>query len=206
MNETTDNARPFAPGPPPGGAARYLSQGWLVLALALCFGGALAGVEARLKGRIERNKAEFIRRAVLGIVPQAASAEQVGLGGMDAYMVFGPDGRHVGWAVPGAGEGYAGRIELLVGLDASGERLTGLAVVQQRETPGLGNKIEGEKFTRRFAGLDARREVSVTKAAPSGNEIAPVTSATVSSRSVCDIVNRAVRAFRRAHAASREQD
>ena len=34
----------------------YIGQAWLVLALALCFGAALAGVESALKGRITANK------------------------------------------------------------------------------------------------------------------------------------------------------
>ena len=40
-----------------------------------------------------------------------------------------------------ARDGYNGDIQLLVGLSASGE-ITGVRVVQHRETPGLGDKID----------------------------------------------------------------
>ena len=39
----------------------YIGQAWLVLALALCFGAALAGVESALKDRIEPDHHRALR-------------------------------------------------------------------------------------------------------------------------------------------------
>ena len=43
-----------------------------------------------------------------------------------------------------SGQGYAGEIHLILGLDAKGEIL-GVRVLSHAETPGLGDKIEAEK-------------------------------------------------------------
>jgi electron transport complex protein RnfG len=48
----------------------------------------------------------------------------------------------IAWEI--SGQGYAGEIRLILGLDASGEIL-GVRVLSHAETPGLGDKIEAEK-------------------------------------------------------------
>jgi electron transport complex protein RnfG len=67
-------------------------------------------------------------------------------------------------------------------------------VIENVETPGLGNKIEGPEWAGQYEGLDARRAVKVEKRPPiSGqNEIQAITGATWSSRYVTEIVNEAL--------------
>jgi electron transport complex protein RnfG len=74
----------------------------------------------------------------------------------NAIRVDGSDGRpliiyramkdqHItGFAWRATAQGYAGAIDLLLGIDASGE-LLGVRVLAHAETPGLGDKIEVEK-------------------------------------------------------------
>lgn len=52
------------------------------------------------------------------------------------------------------GSGYAGRIKLMLGVDAEG-RVLGVRVLSHKETPGLGDKIEVKKgdWILRFDGL-----------------------------------------------------
>lgn len=81
---------------------------------------------------------------------------------------------------------YAGPIELLVGVDVSG-RITGVRVLEHRETPGLGDKIERRKsdwiaaFTHRAlddppdGGWATRRD---------GGAFDALTAATITSRAV----------------------
>jgi electron transport complex protein RnfG len=196
----------------------YLKQAWLVLILALTFGGALAGVYLGLNERIERNKRnetyneipKLIRVVSGGVQRRANDVEQLKgkIAGMTVYKAYWaprqgqgtttrPQRRHIGWVLKTAGLGYADRIELLVGLDAPAETILGISVLEQKETPGLGDKIRSG-WNRQFAGKRATQDLVVVKGKPSGNEIAAISGATVSSSSVSRIVNKAVIEFRNA--------
>ena len=177
----------------------YLGQAWLVLVLALCFGAALAGVELGLRDRIEANKLAETMKRVPELVPNAKTGTRVDIGRYPVYVVSGADERHVGWVIKAAGMGFSDRIELLIGLDRQAERITGLWVLDQKETPNLGSRIEEEAFRRPFYGgeLSSRERVMAVKGAPTGpNQIDAINGATVSSESVCEIVNGALRELR----------
>jgi len=106
------------------------------------------------------------------------------------YRVHGAGGRPAGWAVPARTEqGYGGRIELMVGLDPAGAKITGLQVIAANETPGLGDNIRGQ-WAGQFAGKPADRSLTVVKGREaSGPEIEAITGATISSEAVTGAVN-----------------
>lgn len=175
----------------------YIRQAWLVLVLAACFGAALAGVHVGLADRIEANKLGDTLEQVPALVSGAVEGRAETVGGRTVYRAVDRPGRCVGWVVPAGGQGFADRIELLIGLDAKAQTITGLYVLEQKETPGLGNRIEDAAWRRQFASKSTARVLAVTKAqTPGENEIQAVTGATVSSQSVTDIVNDAVARFR----------
>jgi electron transport complex protein RnfG len=62
---------------------------------------------------------------------------------------------------PVAPDGYGGPIRLLVAVNRDGS-LAGVRVLNHRETPGLGDKIEAERYDwiRQFAGLSLKRPVA----------------------------------------------
>ena len=175
----------------------YLSQGWLVLALAACFGGLLAFLESNLKPRIDDNKARFTMGAIPQIVPGCVKGEAIEHNGQTGYRAVDADGALVGWVIGASGDGFADSIEILIGLDPQAQQVTGLKVLSQKETPGLGAKIEKpDDFAMQFVGKSAQASIGVTKSAPSGNQVSAITGATVSSEAVADILNAAVTAFR----------
>lgn len=170
----------------------HLGQAWLVIALALCFGAALAGVQAALQPRIEANKTADTLGQIPRIVPGAVRGEEALADGRRVYRALDAAGRAVGWVVPASGQGFADRVELLVGFDAAVERTTGLYVLDQKETPGLGNKIADPGWRAQFEGKPVRGPLAVVKREASApNEVQAVTGATISSESVVRIVNRA---------------
>ena len=201
----------------------FLGQAWLVLVLALVFGGTLAGVQVGLQDRIEANlRAETLSRIpslVLGseIDPEAEivmtedrlevglvdgstlemRVEEQELSGHQVFDVFAAESEErLGWVARGAGQGYADQIEILVGLRPDMAEITGLYVLSQKETPALGDGITKEPFRDRFEGIPADRPLEVardeTAAAADTNRILALTAATISTQSVCDIVNRTV--------------
>ena len=176
---------------------KYLRDAWLVLVLAVVFGGALAGVQATLSGQIDANKAADAESQVPLLVAGSARSELAPMGDRTVYQATDGQGRVVGWVVRGVGMGFADKVELLVGVNADATRITGLYVLDQKETPGLGNKVIQDGWRKQFAGLDAAVPVTVTKAAPAkGNQVIAVTGATISSQSVSDIVNTNVQWLR----------
>lgn len=200
---------------PNGGfKSNNLVQAWLVLLLALCFGGALAAVQISLSGTIAANKLN----ETLGRVPElvwgakarnimSAADSSVDISA-DALTVNRPEGaavyplyrirnhnRLAGWVVKSSGQGYAGKIELLVGFDPGVEKITGLFILDQKETPGLGNKITFAGWRGQFLDKPTQPALEIVKGKgqQSGTQgIDAVTGATISSRAVTDIVNRII--------------
>jgi electron transport complex protein RnfG len=179
-------------------SGNFLVQAWLVIALSLSFGAALAGVQSALKPRIDQNKLNDTIGQIPVLVPGAASGSAETFGEQVAYRATDADGKHVGWVIAAGGQGFADRIELLVGVDAKVEKITGLYILDQKETPGLGNKIVSDSFRGSFPDKSCKAPIVLTKAQPSDpQQVQGITGATISSESVVGIVNKAVADFRR---------
>jgi Na+-translocating ferredoxin:NAD+ oxidoreductase subunit G len=147
------------------------AQAWLILVLALIFGSALAAVQVNLSGVIAANKLnetlERVPELVFGpdtttkMTRQNASIE-ITPGTVTIkknlktsyYNLFRVtlENKLAGWVVKAGGQGYADKIELIIGLDPSADTITGLFVLQQKETPGLGNKISFPRWRNQFIG------------------------------------------------------
>lgn len=200
------------PAPSSGLKNNYLVQAWLVLVLVICFGSALAAIQMKLGPVIEANKLNETLEKVPELVLGAAEAakvqktpgelkiipRQIAVKKPDRtayYSVYETElaGKRAGWVVKAKGQGYADSIELLIGLDADARNVTGLYILGQKETPGLGNKIVTPKWREQFQGKSALSPIKVIKAGATGpNEIDAVTGATISSTSVCRIINTAL--------------
>jgi electron transport complex protein RnfG len=89
----------------------------------------------------------------------------------------------VGYAVLTTAPGYSSDIELLVGVAKDGT-VTGVSVLRQQETPGLGAKVVEEAFIGQFRGRTLQ-ELELTKY---GGRIDAITSATISSTAVTSAV------------------
>ena len=190
-----------------------LAQAWLVLLLATLFGTALAGIQAKLGPVIEANKVKEtmakIPALVLGedLAAELAADNQTltiksrvieikKSGTTKFYTVYDawlPDGKMVGHVVKAVGQGYADKIELLVGVDAPGKRITGLFVLEQKETPGLGAKILEDAWRGQFKEKSTGKTLSVVKGGEvKDDEIDAISGATISSKSVTGMVNTTV--------------
>lgn len=177
----------------------YLTDAWLVILLALLYGLALAGVHAGLSGRIAHNQQAEAFAAVPRLIPGAdGDRTEVEIRLYDGrewnvMRAFSAEGELVGWVMPMAGQGYADRIEVLVGMNADLTTLEGIWVLDQKETPGLGDYITADYFRERFEGKSSDLTLTVVKGeAQRPQDIQALTGATVSSESVTRIVNRAM--------------
>ncbi|PID39059.1 MAG: FMN-binding protein [Proteobacteria bacterium] len=189
-----------------------LVQAWLVLLLALGFGVSLAGVQLALGPVIEANKLnETLEKVPLLVLGQEQFAKltaqnqvldieprQVAVKTGDrtkyypVYAAWYQDELR-GWVIKAKGQGYADTVELLVGLSADMERITGMFVLEQKETPGLGNKIITESWRSQFIDMPTGSPlVAVKTGASKPGEIDAVTGATISSQSVATMINSAI--------------
>lgn len=204
--------------PMPAGTAERLRnnnivQAWLVLLLAIFFGASLAGIQITLGPKIEENKINETREQVPALVLGAAEAEKMAAEGkaleinprtvavekngrQTGYSVFEailPGGERAGWVVKAKGQGYADKIELLLGLGPEAGEIRGLFVLEQKETPGLGNKITFPEWRSQFEGKSTSDFLTAVKGGASGPaQIDAITGATISSRAVTSIVNTAI--------------
>jgi electron transport complex protein RnfG len=117
----------------------------VLVALSLACGALLAAAAVVTRPAIERQQAERLEAALRRVLPGAVRFEPRGADD-DAAVFAGrtADGRVAGYALRGAAMGYADRIEVLFGWDPRGEVVTGLVVLDQRETPGLGSRIRDD--------------------------------------------------------------
>ena len=187
----------------------FIVQAWLVLLLASFFGAALAGIQLTLAPKIEANKLnetlEKVPELILGEEAARTFADsgrtmavdrQFITAGAKIYSVFkaGVDKQTAGWVIKAAGQGYADKIELLVGVDNTVSTITGLFILDQKETPGLGNKIMEPDWRGQFSGKPAAKPLKAVKTqADAVDEINAITGATISSKAVCDIVNQSLK-------------
>ncbi|MBI9036756.1 MAG: RnfABCDGE type electron transport complex subunit G [Bacteroidales bacterium] len=107
------------------------------------------------------------------------------------------DGKMVGIAVETYSyEGYdPTQIKIMVGFLPDG-KIINTAVVQQKETPGLGTKMASEKFKAQFRDKDPKQYT--LKVVKDGGNVDAITAATISSRAFCDAVQRAYTTFEKA--------
>jgi electron transport complex protein RnfG len=114
-----------------------------------------------------------------------------------AFVGFDASGRRLGVAVTAAEPGFQELLLLMIGFDPGTGTLIGFKVLEQKETPGLGDKIErdtafGGQFTGRVTPLRGVKG----RAGKPPTEVQTITGATISSRAVIRIINNAVAKWR----------
>jgi electron transport complex protein RnfG len=185
---------------------------WRLLA-TLGIGGALAGAlvanvyeqtlpairaaaDARIAGAVQAVLGAPSRLDTLYLIGEAlrhtppAGAELRDV--TKVFVGFDASGRRIGVAVEAAAPGFADDVRLMIGFDPTTAALTGFTVLGQKETPGLGDKIERDSsFMAQFRGKIA--PLTGTKAATTEpGVVQTITGATISSRAVIRIINEAV--------------
>jgi electron transport complex protein RnfG len=163
--------------------------------IGLISGGILALVYQWALPRIVENQIRETKASVFKVLPETRSYQKVVKGELTYFKCFDQKGRRVGTAILCKGNGYQGEIKLMVGVNAELTKFTGMTVLEQVETPGLGAKIAERKFEGRFRDLATKPPLEYVKGRPpeKPNQIQAITGATISSRAVVDIINKTVK-------------
>ena len=114
-----------------------------------------------------------------------------------AFVGFDAAGTRLGVAITAAEPGFQELLTLMIGFDPRTGALIGFKVLDQKETPGLGDKIERDSA---FGGQFAARVPPLLgvkgRAGAPPSEVQTITGATISSRAVIRIINNGVARWR----------
>jgi len=173
----------------------------LVLTLiTVLSGGILAGWDMVTKPKIAFHRQEALKLAIGDVLPphDRYESRETKFGTLYLASQDSSDGI-VGVAFMAVGSGFQGELRIMVGLNPDMTQLTGIKVLEQIETPGLGTKIVVDPsnkqdpywFPAQFKGITLSPEIVVIKnAKPSrSNEVQGITGATISSKAVTRILN-----------------
>lgn len=165
--------------------------------ITLVAAAAVGGVYLLTQEPIAAAKAAKTSAAIAEVLPEfdndpGAEAEIRQIDGVDVKVYPAKKGgQTVGYAIETfSNNGFGGTIKLMVGFDAAG-KIKKISVLEQKETPGLGDKILPEKsdFSVQFEGSDpATMKLSVKK---DGGDVDAITASTITSRAYADAVAKA---------------
>jgi len=156
-------------------------------------GGAYEITKAPIAASIEADK----QAAMKEILPKADKFEKadVKIEGNEkiSEVNAGLKGTEItGFAIKVTSKGYAGPIEIMVGISNDG-KVSGIKILSHTETPGLGANAPQPKFSDQFKNKTSTDKIEVVKMAPSKeNQIQALTGATITSKAVTLGVNDAI--------------
>lgn len=168
------------------------------------------------RSRIEKNAAEALERAIFKVISNTTKTTTYQLDANNKFIPFQKDVQSdfvvyagfneeeelQGLAIEASGQGYADIIKILYGYDPIKQEVIGFYVLESKETPGLGDKIEKDlTFIVNFAALDVKlkddqsalvNDVVYVKNGTKKNrwEVDGITGATISSKAIAEIINQ----------------
>jgi len=170
--------------------------------IATLSGGILASWDSFTAPRIEQHRLEALKEAISEVLPEYDHYDEKTVDGRTFYTGKTAKGQTVGIAFQAKGSGFQGEISMMVGVTPDFSKITGLSILAQVETPGLGSKIVSDPtnkqnpdwFTEQFQGVTPEPEITVVKnQKPSkSTQIQAITGATISSKSVVKILNNTI--------------
>lgn len=161
----------------------FFESSMLLLGLALFFGLSLGAAQVMLEPRIRANQLAETTGQIPSLIPGAVSGEAVNEAKTE-FRGMNADGKTLGWVVQIRGNGFSGPIDCLLGLSEDRKTVTGLYVLSQSETPGLGTRITKPEWLAQFIGCQVGKPVVL------GKDVDGLSGATISSRAVVDVVDR----------------
>ncbi len=208
---------PIAQRPKPTASHKLIATLGLI---SLCSGLLVVSVFEFTKPYIAENQRRALEAAVLQVIPGAVERREFILTpqgvwprqdapaeGRLIHAGFDAQGQFKGVALQAAGRGYADVIRILYGYNPACECIVGMMVLESRETPGLGDKIETDQnFTANFRNLSAALNAERTGLAheiitvrpgsrQAPGEIDGITGATVSANAIGRMLNESAQVW-----------
>lgn len=172
----------------------------IVVLFVICVGVAAisAGVDDVTRGPIARRMEEKAEKTRVVVLPNADKFEKLDLtlNGVSECCRGTKGDQTVGYTFITSSNGYNGKVEVMVGIDGQKGEISGVSVISQGETPGLGANAVKKEFTDQYKQIADKINV-VKNIEPKEGEVQALTGATITSKAVTDAVNNAVAAYDR---------
>lgn len=104
-------------------------------------------------------------------------------------------GNTVGYTLKVLPSGYGGEIELMVGIDSANGQVSGINVVSNSETAGLGAKSTDPEFSDQYKGKPLEELSVIKNGTPGDTEIKAISGATITSTAVTNGVDAAIEVY-----------
>ena len=166
--------------------------------------GLLAGTNQITAPLIEQRNEQANAEARKLVLESAQDFEEVkdaktdnskGVKVSEIYEAKDASGNTVGYTLKVLPSGYGGTIELMVGIDSANGQVSGINVVSNSETAGLGAKATDPEFSDQYKGKPLE-ELSVLKnGTPGDTEIKAISGATITSTAVTNGVDAAIEVY-----------
>jgi electron transport complex protein RnfG len=164
----------------------HLQRSALLVGLSLVVGVALGAADLLLSPRILANREAETTARIPDLVPGTVYSQRKQTASGEIHAAYNAANELTGWVLPVTGRGFAGPIELLLGLTPDFKDVTGVYILAQSETPGLGSRITLPAW---LSGFTSKPETGRYRL---GHEIDGLSGATISSAAVVTAVNTAL--------------
>ena len=194
-------------------------QVWFPIAYMFCvtafFSSIVIGLTRLTSERVDANETLAFERAVLSVLPEVdvETMTRPEIHNTFTQMIEKPDdssggaytakqnSRIVAYILPMSGQGFWAPIQGVIGVDTDKKTITGIAIYEQNETPGLGAEIAKAPFSDQFRGKVISPEGEPVNIRRPGmtlgeNEVHAVTGATQTSDRLERIINTALKPWR----------
>jgi len=122
----------------------------ILLLICLVSAGLLALIFDITEPRIIQQRQAEERRAIQEVLPQApAVIEKVEAEGLTFYKAKDAEDRLIAYVFIASAYGYSSDIRTVVSLDPQGNIIEA-QILEQKETPGIGSRVEEEEFLQQF--------------------------------------------------------
>ena len=154
---------------------RILHYGFVLMLIAVISGGILGNLNKATASIIECKKQEATEIARKEVLPKATKFnmdEKIKKGDFEFIPGYNAENKNVGYVVSVCSIGYGGEIKFVLGIDEN-KKVAGLKIVDSKETPGLGAKINNLDWQKSWLGRDKNYEFNKSVDAFAGATISP---------------------------------
>ncbi|MBI2559742.1 MAG: FMN-binding protein [Planctomycetes bacterium] len=118
----------------------------VLMVICVCAAAGLGSTFVLTKGKIQRREDEKRQKALSAVLPglNGGPVEVTPISTPIPDKVFkgnGKDNELIGYAAMGEAQGYSSKLKVMVGVDPSTNKVLGIYILSQNETPGLGTKV-----------------------------------------------------------------
>ncbi len=107
----------------------------------------------------------------------------------EVYSCLSAEKKLCGYIIKVSPSGYSGKIDMLVGI--SNGKITGISILKQTETPGLGAKSTEKTFQEQFTAK------SIEDAFIAKKDVKAITGSTITSQAVSDGIKTAIAVYKK---------